>query len=178
MTPSAACAATSACLASAADRPTNVIDISLADGAPYALLRNACGVSLSALVERGDELRPNFVAPIGVKWQRRPRTMRPLSTRRVRAAPAQALPMQIDRCGRRCASPAYGDEDGSAGDRVVARAIVSAEVSGLWTPLMRVVGGCTTAIVPPPSWPPTSGSLGLSGLASFIWLVRLPPRRC
>ncbi len=64
MTPSAARAATSACLASAADGPTNVIDISLADGAPYALLRNPCSVSWSALVERGDELRPNFVAPI------------------------------------------------------------------------------------------------------------------
>ena len=66
MTPSAARAATSACLASTADGPTNVIDIGLAGAAPYALLRNACGVSWSALVERGDELRPNFVAPIGV----------------------------------------------------------------------------------------------------------------
>ena len=34
------------------------------------LLRNGCGVSLSALVERGHELRPNFVAPIGVKRRR------------------------------------------------------------------------------------------------------------
>ncbi len=66
MTPSTARAATSACRASAADGPTNVIDISLADGAPYAPLRNACGVSVSALVEQGDELRPNFVAPIGL----------------------------------------------------------------------------------------------------------------
>jgi hypothetical protein len=49
------------------------------------------------------------VTPAGVKRQCPPRTMRPLSTRRVRAAPAQALPMQIDRCGRRCASPAYGE---------------------------------------------------------------------
>ncbi len=49
MTPSAARAATSACLASAADGPTNVIDICLAGGAPYALIRNACGGSTCAL---------------------------------------------------------------------------------------------------------------------------------
>jgi hypothetical protein len=52
--------------------------------------------------------RAGAATAIGVKRQCPPRTMRPLSTRRVRAAPAQALPMQIDRCGRRCASPAYG----------------------------------------------------------------------
>ena len=76
MTPSAAHAATSACLASAAT------------GAQYhrhsprrrstvRLLLNRYGVSLSALVERDDELSPNFVAPVGVY---EPRSIRDATT--------------------------------------------------------------------------------------------------
>jgi hypothetical protein len=57
--------------------------------------------SMAALPLAEQSGRGAAVAPSGVKRQCPPRTMRPLSTRRVRAAPAQALPMQIDRCGRR-----------------------------------------------------------------------------
>jgi hypothetical protein len=128
MTPSAAYAATSACLASAAT------------GAQYdrhsprrrsavRLLLNRCGVSLSALVERDHELRPNSVAPRGVKRRRARRPRDPQWTTVISVA-GPALLMQMAGGGLLNLSPGYGEDGVRAGERVVAIAMARRDTTG------------------------------------------------